>query len=218
VIMNFNRQFWWLIFGSSACIVLGIFGLYGLISSMGSSISILWVLFCFLMLGCGILGLVLSFVWNPIREKIVSIPTRIVFFGASCGLPWSLAPGGLGDRFRTVPEVVAVLVASIITGVLVSFTLSKPLMKFNREYTVLLGILSLPIGAFCFGVCISFTSLIVRHITGESFPGDEKFMPLTEGATYALLSVLSLFAVILFPLAVLTTFLLRSVIRHNPRQ
>jgi hypothetical protein len=83
-------------------------------------------------------------------------------------------------------------------------------MKFNRGHTLLLGILALPAGAFCFGVCIPFVCLIAHLVTGENFgnfpSGDDRFMPLTEGATYALLSVISVFAVILFPLAVHTTF------------
>jgi hypothetical protein len=73
-----------------------------------------------------------------------------------------------------------------------------------------LGIVALPIGAFCFGVC----EPVIYFVThGASFPSDhERFMPLLLGAEYAVLSIISAYAIFVFPLAMLTTFCLRAVI------
>jgi len=82
-------------------------------------------------------------------------------------------------------------------------------MTVGRLGVLLLGILALPLGGFCFGVCLS----LVRAGAGISASsGDDQFTPLTLGAEYAVFSVISLFAVFLIPLAVLTTFLLRAVL------
>jgi len=217
--MKFNRSFWWQVIGSSASFILGVLILCGLNSRAGEG-GLFWFLLCLLLLGCGVFGLALSLVLHPIRKTVINIPTRIFLFGTFCGLLWSFVPSFLlGDEFKSGGEAAVVLLAGIISGILVSFILYKPLSKSNRTTAVGLGLFALPLGAFCFGVCVSLVCLAARHITGENIPyggiGDDKFMPIMEGVGYAVLSVISIFAVFLFPLAVLTTFLLRSVILYR---
>lgn len=208
--MKLNRPFWLMITGSSICVILATFGFRELLTSDGVSIG--WLLFSFAMLGCGGFGFVLTLVAMPIKERVVSIPARIVLFAVSVGLLWSLAPGGLNEQFR-LAGTPAVLIASGLTGVFVSSVLYKPLMKCGRLGAFFLGIAALPLGAFCFGVCESVIYLIKEFHTGTGItPGDDRYMPIALGAEYAVLSVISAFAVILVPLATLTTFFLRAVI------
>jgi uncharacterized membrane protein YjgN (DUF898 family) len=100
-----------------------------------------------------------------------------------------------------------------LTGVVLSFALKQPLAKAGFWVCFGLGLLALPVGAFAFGVLASLVENLTATLTDitDKFGGN----PFSVGVEYALFSVVSLFAVVLFPLAVLTTFLLRAVIRFN---
>ena len=127
-----------------------------------------------------------------------SIPTRVVIFGACSGLAWSLAPGVLGGLFHDshIP-LTLMLVTCALIGILVSSLLALPLHKANHwVITLLLGVLALPIGAFFFGL---FFYLFQNSEDG----------PLRIGLEVAFWSTLGpVFAIILVPSSVLTTFLL----------
>jgi hypothetical protein len=128
----------------------------------------------------------------------MSIPTRIIIFGICSGLAWSLAPGIYGGLFFDPHSPLALILVTCATiGVFVSAMLAWPLLKANHwVITLLLGILALPIGAFCFGF---FDCLF------ESSQDN----PFRIGLMYAFWSTLwPYFAVVLVPSAVLTTFLL----------
>lgn len=144
---------------------------------------------------------------------------RIVLFGTMSGLVWSLAPALLGDLFSSLAEVVTIVTASILTGISVSFALYRPLMRFSRRGALLLGIVSLPAGGFFFGVFASIVGLVGSDATGEPnrFVA-AGFHPFIAGAQYALLSVISIFVVILAPSAVLTTLLWRSALGGPQRE
>jgi len=124
--------------------------------------------------------------------------TRIVIFGTCTGLAWSLAPGICGGLFfdSDIP-LVLMLVTCAIIGILVSFLLAMPLIKANHwVITLPLGVLALPIGAFCFGLFF----YLFQNTEGN---------PFTVGLEFAFWStLLPYFAVILVPSAVLTTVLL----------
>jgi hypothetical protein len=128
----------------------------------------------------------------------MSNPTRIVIFGACSGLVWSLAPGLYGGLFFS-PHIplVLMLVTCAIIGILVSFLLAIPLMKAKHwVITLPLGVLALPIGAFCFGLFFYLFQNAERN-------------PFTVGLQFAFWSTLwPYFAIILVPSAVLTTVLL----------
>jgi hypothetical protein len=200
-----------MITGSSICIVLATFGFRELLTSDGVSVE--WLLFSFSILGCGVFGFALTLLTVPIRERVVSVPARILLFGVSVGLLWSLAPGGLSGAFE-IFGTLTVLIASGLTGVAVSFALYKPLTKAGRSGAFFLGVVALPLGAFCFGLCEPLIYFITH---GVSMTRDnESFMPLQLGLEYAGLSIISSFALILIPLAILTTFFLRAVICSKP--
>lgn len=143
----------------------------------------------------------------------MSTTTRVITFGVFSGLIWSAIAAVLGDLFQSVGVAVTVFISGILTGILVSLALRSPLQAFGRWSSFVFGALSLPVGAFIFGVIISVVQLVASKITGTGYPVIEPtFSPFEIGAMYAFISVISLFALGLFPLAVLTTFILRAVI------
>jgi hypothetical protein len=133
-------------------------------------------------------------------------------FGIVSGLIWSVVPGGLNDLFRS-KESILVFIAGAVAGLAVSLALKVPLTKFGRWWTLLFGLFSLPLGAFIFGVVFSLLNLS-DWINGSQYG---IFNSLLIGGYYALLSVISIFAIVLFPLAVLTTFTLRAVIHSGEK-
>ena len=129
---------------------------------------------------------------------------KVLVFGVASGLIWSLAPIILGDGFTSARETTKVLVSGVSSGVLVSLALRTPLSKSGRLGAFIAGLLSLPLGAFLFG----FLSSVVEMFTAGTFD----LHPFLSGFYYAAMSVISFFALYFFPLAVLTTFVLRAVI------
>jgi hypothetical protein len=82
---------------------------------------------------------------------------------------------------------------------------------------VLLGVLSLPMGAGLFGFVVSWVQWAVMKLTGTHYrfvmqiveaPG-YVFAPLKAARDYALYSTVSVFALVFIPLAILTTLHLR---------
>ena len=73
----------------------------------------------------------------------------------------------------------------------------------------MLGLLSLPLGAFVFGFSLAVISRFSPALTSGERVLTE---PWTLGFNYAIWSVISVFALGLFPLAVITTLLLRVCI------
>ncbi len=146
----------------------------------------------------------------------MSTPSRVLAFGVASGVIWSLVPSTLSELFRSPGETATVIVSGILSGILTSFALAAPLARFGHGAAILFGTLSLPLGAFTFGVLLSLVQWLVRDFSGTAYQFVAYgFAPLTVGAQYAVLSVISVFAFVLFPLAVLTTFLLRRVIHSG---
>jgi len=121
---------------------------------------------------------------------------KTILFGIASGLIWSMIGGG----FSAGSESVFVFTAGTITGVIVSLVLKKFLANSKWRKTIVLGLLSLPLGAFFFGTLLT---LFTETMQG---PFDAIYI----GAYYALMSVLVGFCY--FPLSVCTTFLLRRII------
>jgi hypothetical protein len=148
----------------------------------------------------------------------MSAPVRVLTFGIGSGLVWAIIAGVLDQLFVSAGEVVTVLASGVLSGVVVSFLLLVPLAKSGRWGGLVLGLLSLPLGAFAFGVLASAVQWVARESTG--FTGrfiTSGFRPVGSGLELALLSIISIFAFLLFPLAVLTTFLLRGIILSDRR-
>ena len=139
----------------------------------------------------------------------MSTNLRVVTFGIVSGLIWSLIifhPNTLPSYGRTA---LAILAAGIVTGVAVSFALKVPLARRGLWCCLGLGFLALPFGAFVFEFL--FNLYVSIHL---SLIGMEPFhftAPFVLGYYGAIMSVTGMYY--LFPVAILTTFLLRVVIR-----
>ena len=135
--------------------------------------------------------------------------SRVLLFGSISGLLWSAVPGTLNELFVNRADVPATVIAGIIAGVAASAVLAPWVSKAGRGITIAFGLLSLPLGAFVFGFAHALISRFFPALTsGMRVLVD----PWTLGFAYALLSIISIFAIGLFPLAVVTTFLLRTFI------
>ena len=139
---------------------------------------------------------------------------RVLAFGLVSGLLWSVVAGILGDLFSTRAVVPAALVAGVVAGVVTSAVLALLLVRFGRGPTVVLGLLSLPMGAFVFGFTLALITRFLPAPTGDTWALTN---PWDTGLNYALLSVISIFAIGLFPLAVVTTLLLRALLVQGRR-
>jgi hypothetical protein len=85
-------------------------------------------------------------------------------------------------------------------------------VNFNSSATFFLGVLALPLGGFFFGICFSLIHLAVEGKT-NTYLDD----PIGLGIYFAIFSAISIFAFLLFPLSVLTTFLLRRFLLKSTR-
>jgi hypothetical protein len=147
-------------------------------------------------------------------------PRTTLFWGAFYGILWSLAPGVLSEMLSLARpgEAMTVFLTGILTGVLVSAALAPLLRRTKRWHSAVLGVLSLPLGAWLFGFLISWCHWGVMKLTGTHYrfvmqivePPGHVFDPLQAASDYALYSTLSPFGLLLIPLAILTTLHLRS--------
>ncbi len=153
----------------------------------------------------------------------MNIPIRITWFGVFSGLLWSSPPIYYSNRSREVLVIYAI--AGIITGLLVSFALCKPLSRSNGWGTFFLGILALPLGAFCFGTSAGVVDLLVGYSdTSITSVGYSLVAPLYVGVFYAYMTIfasfVSYFGFISIPSALFTTYLLRLIVlqKKSPQE
>jgi hypothetical protein len=139
----------------------------------------------------------------------MSTNAKVITFGIICGLIWSaIATGFLLD---SPSNLILDLLAGSLTGVIISSVLKFPLTKHGPWWTLFFGLASLPLGAFIYGVIFSIFNF------SEVVDGGSIFNVFAIGGEFALISVISYMAVAFFPLAVLTTFILRFIIHHSKR-
>ena len=143
----------------------------------------------------------------------MSSTAKVITFGIISGLIWSVVAGGLNGLFDSAKASVLVVLAGALTGLTVSLALKAPLTKFGRWWTLVIGLVSLPLGAFIFGVVFSILD-VSDWLKGSQYG---IFNAIVIGGYFALLSVISIVAIFLFPLAVFTTFLLRVVIHSSKK-
>lgn len=131
---------------------------------------------------------------------------QILTFGFISGAVWSLVPGILSELFRSPGETATVVLSGALSGVLVTGLLAVGLPRVSGKGRILLGLFSLPVGAFAFGFIISFIHLVVESLfdVRYRFVASE-FMPIRTGIGYAVGSTLWFPAFVLLPLAVFTS-------------
>jgi hypothetical protein len=143
--------------------------------------------------------------------------TRVCVFGLIAGLVWSVIPGILLEQFKSFSETMVVLASGAITGLLISIGLYVPLRKIKSWAgfffgSLFLGIIALSLGAFLFGV---LSSIMETALKGLPSYFDESFTPFSEGFFLAAMSTISFYGIVLLPLAMVTTFLLKITIASN---
>jgi hypothetical protein len=142
----------------------------------------------------------------------MNVTWKVIIFGVISGLIWSVIAGILCDLFQSNADGVEVVIGGLLTGVIVSLSLKSFLRKVGKGLTLVIGLFSLQFGAFVFGLVFS-----MLHPSGafvDSHYGISN--ALQVAVEHAILSVISIFAIFLLPLAVLTTFVLRQVVHsHN---
>ena len=142
------------------------------------------------------------------RIGALNIWTRSILFGAGSGFAWSLAPGLLGLMFfGSIIPLPFLLIGCVFIGVLVSSALTLPLLNTrNWLIAMLLGVFALAMAAFSFGC---FFGLFLHFVNSDNET------PVETGLSFIAMSTGSLFAVILVPCAVLTTFLMWKVLHAD---
>jgi len=132
----------------------------------------------------------------------------VLIFGIVAGSVWSFVPGTLGELFITAGQTATVVFSEALTGVFVSWLLALALPRVSRSERIVLGLFSLPVGAFSFGVIISFIHLAVEALFGISYRFvAHEFMPIHSGFSYAAYSTLWYPVFVLLPLALFTSWL-----------
>jgi uncharacterized membrane protein len=142
----------------------------------------------------------------------MNITVKVISFGAISGLIWAVIAGILCDLlFQSNKESIEVIIAGLLTGVIVSLVLKPSLKKAGKSWTIIVGLFSLPFGAFVFGFIFS-----ILNPSGYFIDSQYGFSNALQVAVeYAILSVISIFVIVLLQLSVLTTFVLRQVIQSH---
>ena len=139
----------------------------------------------------------------------------LTVFGLVSGLSWVMVPVAMFG-VREFERLSGALVVGPITGLVMAFSLAKPLARLGREGTLVVGLFALPGGAFVYGLLLWCVGLIRSGLVlGGPMP---LVSPIGVGgqALVGLVWVWPL-ALLATPLAVWTTFQLRGVAARNQR-
>lgn len=142
-----------------------------------------------------------------------------LIWGAIYGSLWSLAPGTFSEllTLSRPGETASVILTGSLTGVLVTALLAPVLRRAKRWHAIVLGLLSLPLGAWTFGFLISWCHWGIMKLTGTHYrfvmeivePPGHVFGPLQAAWDYTRFSTASILGLLFIPLAILTTLHLR---------
>ena len=136
---------------------------------------------------------------------------RVLAFGALSSVAWSVIPGLLTDLFSSARQSVTILLAGSLTGIAVTLSIRRILDGNSKQFAILIGCLTLPYGAFLFGIITALLHMAISSVGGPTYQfAQEPVEPFNAAASYAIYSCISIFALILFPLAIITTLLLRK--------
>jgi hypothetical protein len=144
---------------------------------------------------------------------------RIALFGVLSGLLWSAAPSCFIGT-RSVGVFLLYALAAIFSGVAVSFSLYRPLLRCGRWVSLVLGVVALPLGAFCFGFALALLGMATGDLAGRATVASPFYSGIFFAYMTAVCSCLSWWGFILVPSSLLTTWLLRLTIlrRTNSRK
>lgn len=145
----------------------------------------------------------------------MKISPQALRFGAVSGLIWSIFPAAL-RQVRSLNEAATYVLTGVLVGILTSLMLASVLRRRGRAAAIFLGALSLPLAAFTFGVLVSIVQWLVWEATGTAvgFAAYE-VDPVSVGVEFSFYASISIFAPVLFSLAVGTTLLLRRSVSQE---
>jgi hypothetical protein len=135
---------------------------------------------------------------------------RVLLFGAVSGFLWTAAILLIDQVSLSSNRIYDAVLPGMLTGMLVSLALVRPLEKLGRVGTSILGFLSLPLGGFLFGF---WGEIGERMLTSYTGPRDW-YGPFVGGGICAVGAVLAFYFI---PFSILTTFLLRKVVLMDQR-
>jgi hypothetical protein len=139
----------------------------------------------------------------------MSVKRRVWVFGLFAGLLWSIVPSLLFKGFNSVHTFLLILFPSILTGLLVSAFLYRPLAKLGNWSSFVFGVLALPFGAFIFGFLFSIAQLYFGTPDNSGWNAVEYGFFL---AAYSLFTVLAFF---FLPASIIFTFLFRRYLLYG---
>jgi hypothetical protein len=92
------------------------------------------------------------------------------------------------------------------------------LMKTNPYGAAALGVISLPVAAFFFGMAVSWIQLLVEYMTGAFYRFVQpRFAPVSTGLQFARGILLPCLGAFLVPLSALSTWYLQCVLESQRR-
>jgi len=151
---------------------------------------------------------------------------RVIAFGSVSGVLWTImltlmanhsansVAAETGQQFSVVDQSTAVLLAfGISTGILVSLSLWVPVARSRFLPTCLIGLLALPFGGFVFGLLMGLWGAVTGGLGGAHGLVELVAAPFVFGLYAAFVSIGVLWCWI--PIGVITTLLLRAVVRYR---
>lgn len=141
---------------------------------------------------------------------------KILAFSVPSGLLWSIYPAA---AHRAAGSGAALAVVSAIVTAFLTSLVVLGMHRRTGQGAWALGIASLPIGTFLFGVVDDCFQGLALLVSGGAYGiVDGGFNPLVKGLGYAFLSFIPPMGLILLPFAVLTTKLLLTFDSKNERR
>lgn len=146
-------------------------------------------------------------------------------WGAGGGVLWSLVPGFLSELLHPPGQAATVVLSGALTGLLLSAGMAPLLVRARRWQVVVLGLVSLPLGAGSFAWFLTWSHLAVLKVTGVHFRGVMEiveppgyiFDPIGSFWWMAEMSLHPMPGLICLPLAILTAIgLRRQLTRFAP--
>ena len=142
--------------------------------------------------------------WN--RRRLLTV------FGLLAGLVWSVVPWATFGRLQSLESVPLAVISGAVTGVVMAFLIRNLMRGLRRRGSLVIAVLTLPIGAFVYGsVLATMVAVVPQLLPGRApAPGGN---PLWAGfgAVLGLLIAWPLL-IVLVPAAMWTTWQLRALV------
>ena len=152
---------------------------------------------------------------EPLLPPHWSSRRSLVVFGLLFGLLWAALPWATFGRLQSPESVPLAFVSGAVTGVVMAFLIRSLLRGLPRRGTLAIAVLTLPIGAFVYGVVLATIVTVVPQLLPGRAPAP-RGNPLYAGfgAVLYLLMAWPLL-IVLVPAAIWTTWQLRALVENR---